>query len=294
MEESDKIIYHYTSLEGFLGIIESKSIWATNILYLNDASELNYSGDLLREQLLLQYPILIKRNPGIGDMLCGEFSTEDLLFKIMLEVIDNRTVTDHIGFFVCSFSDEMDLLSQWRGYCPKGIGFSLGFKFNKLKECSQRHEFSIWPCIYDKMEQIAGIKKLIELTSDQIKNSVEKDFTKYDAWATLVVYFLEKYLRIAPFYKHPKFKEEKECRIIKTLQSNIDYEILKYRPGKSMIYPYIEIPLPKEGDNLIINKIVVGPTHDPLLSKASVEMLLRSKKVIFDEVLYSTIPYRNW
>jgi hypothetical protein len=61
-----------------------------------------------------------------------------------------------------------------------------------------------------------------------------------------------------------------------------------------MIYPYIEIPLPKEGDNLIINKIVVGPTHDPLLSKASVEMLLRSKKVIFDEVLYSTIPYRNW
>jgi len=61
-----------------------------------------------------------------------------------------------------------------------------------------------------------------------------------------------------------------------------------------MIVPYIEIPLPIEGDDLIINEIVVGPTHEPKLSKASVEMLLKSKNVKFDEIQYSTIPYRNW
>ncbi len=61
-----------------------------------------------------------------------------------------------------------------------------------------------------------------------------------------------------------------------------------------MIVPFIEIPLPKEEDNLIIDEIMVGPTHDRNLSKASVEMLLSSKNVKFDKVQYSTIPYRNW
>jgi len=47
MNESEKLLYHYTSLEGLLGIIECKSIWASKILYLNDASGLNYSKGLL-------------------------------------------------------------------------------------------------------------------------------------------------------------------------------------------------------------------------------------------------------
>ena len=38
----DTIIYHYTSPEGILGIIESNSLWATDINYLNDSSELRY------------------------------------------------------------------------------------------------------------------------------------------------------------------------------------------------------------------------------------------------------------
>lgn len=33
------ILHHYTTQEGLLGIVESKSIWATNIYYLNDAAE---------------------------------------------------------------------------------------------------------------------------------------------------------------------------------------------------------------------------------------------------------------
>jgi len=32
------VVYHYTSMNGLLGIIEGY-IWATNILYLNDISE---------------------------------------------------------------------------------------------------------------------------------------------------------------------------------------------------------------------------------------------------------------
>ena len=58
MNETEKILYHYTSLEGLLGIIESKSIWATNVLYLNDASELNYSINLNVQFTYLNYKMI--------------------------------------------------------------------------------------------------------------------------------------------------------------------------------------------------------------------------------------------
>jgi len=34
-----KLLYHYTTQEGLLGILEKASIWATHYRYLNDASE---------------------------------------------------------------------------------------------------------------------------------------------------------------------------------------------------------------------------------------------------------------
>ena len=33
------MLYHYTSLEGLLGVINSKSIWASHCKYLNDSLE---------------------------------------------------------------------------------------------------------------------------------------------------------------------------------------------------------------------------------------------------------------
>jgi len=35
-------IYHYTSLEAMMRIVETKSIWATNCQYLNDIHETKY------------------------------------------------------------------------------------------------------------------------------------------------------------------------------------------------------------------------------------------------------------
>jgi hypothetical protein len=47
-----EFLYHYTSQDGLLGIISSASLWATNISYMNDATEFhrplrNYGDSLL-------------------------------------------------------------------------------------------------------------------------------------------------------------------------------------------------------------------------------------------------------
>jgi hypothetical protein len=280
MSESEKILYHYTSLEGLLGIVESKSIWATNILYLNDASELNYAKDLFREQLL-------NFQKELGNALMPEYG----FFQQLIENTEYFIVGN--DFFVCSFSGEGDLLSQWRGYCPTGSGFSLGFKLSKLKVCPKQQRFLMRPCSYDKFEQISKLRKYIKETSLRFRKITEPD------WEQLSIELIIKFIEIGPTFKHPKFKEENEQRIIGklypiSLLGNDYYRLIRFRPGKSMVVPYIEIPLPKEGDNFIINKIVVGPTHYPKLSEASVRKLLRSKNIIFDEIQYSTIPYRNW
>jgi hypothetical protein len=160
VNKTEKILYHYTSLEGLLGILginssQPQSIWATNILYLNDASELNYALELLKEQIcnFQKGPVNVLAPGG-------------MFFQKLMELIEgeNFIPTGPLGYYVCSFSQEEDLLSQWRGYCPKGIGVSLGFKFSKLKECARSQGFLLKCCIYEGNKQLYQLKKLIERT----------------------------------------------------------------------------------------------------------------------------------
>lgn len=46
-----KRLFHYTCQKGLSGIIESGVVWATNVLYLNDSSELTYRFSQVREIL---------------------------------------------------------------------------------------------------------------------------------------------------------------------------------------------------------------------------------------------------
>jgi hypothetical protein len=288
MNENERILYHYTSINGLLGIIESKSIWAANVLYLNDASELNYSLELLKDEIH-------KFINGISNAL----SHKHIFFDRILQDIPEWITSQRFAFFVSSFSEEGDLLSQWRGYCPGGIGFSLGFQSNRISEwCSKQRNCTLKPCIYDENKQ----RKELRILIDKLVIRYEKEMTNYqqglgaDKEIELAVDFLLGFIKIAPTFKHPKFKEENEWRIIKDifLRSQDEPILIKYRKGNSMVVPYIEIPLPSTGEIPFINKVIVGPTRDPILSKASIEMLLKSHNVKFDKVEYSTIPYRNW
>src|ERR1700722_14019362 len=45
------IIYHYTSQEGLLGIFQQKVLWVSSIRHLNDAAEVGFAVELMRERL---------------------------------------------------------------------------------------------------------------------------------------------------------------------------------------------------------------------------------------------------
>jgi len=289
---SDKIVYHYTSLEGLLGIVNSRKIWATDILYLNDASEFKYSKDMLYEEIKK----LQKRDQRFKLAEELDASLGYFFYKTLEDNIEKLFPSEHFGFYVCSFSEEKDLLSQWRGYGQNRIGCSIGFSLDRLKENFKQASFTISQCIYDKEEQRDSINKLLKKISDKFISEIGDSTDKKDAWDMksrhLAVEFISEFIKLAPAFKHPQFKEEKEWRIISSLQMPNATKLLRFRPGKTMIIPYVEFFLPVEDDKLIIDEIVIGPTIDNLLSISALKLLLESKSAICRKIISSTIPYR--
>jgi hypothetical protein len=293
MENPDKIVFHYTSLDGLLGITESTSIWATNILYLNDASEFNYAKSLLSDKLKHFCDV----NPDFNKKTTLDESLGYFFFEILEENINKLLPSEHFSFYVCSFSEEFDLLSQWRGYCKNSSGYSLGFAFGSLEKCVKQAGFAIKPCIYDERKQIAEIDVLLQKASDRFLREIGSAEEKGKAWDTnskyLAADFLLEFIQLAPFLKHPKFAEEREWRIMASLKTKYVRSQIKFRQGNTMIVPYIEIPLPMEAERLIIDEVFIGPTNEKELSMASVELLLKSRNVNCSKVNCSTIPYRT-
>ncbi len=87
-------LYHYTSVNGLRGIIDSGNVWATHLGFLNDLSE-------------------------------GQALSSDAEYRSRLEEIDRRSPV-----FVASFCRHAEpyqmrngLLSQWRGYAGEGGGY---------------------------------------------------------------------------------------------------------------------------------------------------------------------------
>ena len=250
------VLYHYTSMDGLLGIIEKNEIWASHIMYMNDALEFKLFIDLLDRGLK---PLLKKSD-------IPTFKVLDACRSIMSRSGSQMNVC------VVSFSEIRDALDQWRGYGGGSTSFCIGFSFNDLSQIAANltPAFSLLPCTYESKVQ----RKLI---ADFIFRAEGKPVD------------LSRAISYAPIFKDAAFKNEAEWRLFATVGTAAN---LSFRPGKSMIVPYFKFPLDKV-ENLGIKEIIVGPTPNKELSVSSVEALLNKSK-IRAEVKPSTIPFRDW
>jgi len=281
-DPGDQIFYHYTSQRGLLGIIKEKKIWATNIRYLNDEREFDYGIDEVLRVLKNGHPD----------------SREDLS-ETVKSLLKRE---DPVPVFVVSFSsDGGDELSQWRGYCQEGSGFSIGFEPEKLKELAQKQNFTIEPCVYKKSDQEAKIRAVIpsadEATIGGAASEADEEPFDLDSYLKKTgkerLHLLFDVSSLAPVLKHPKFKEEKEWRLI-SKDPVICKNRLRFREANSMIVPYIEFDLSMGNESIPIKKIVIGPTPHKELSKVSLEDFLSANEIGNCEVRVTEIPYRYW
>lgn len=108
--ESPRLLWHYTTAEGLLGILRTGTIWATGLDYLNDASEGVYISQLIKDRIKSTLP-------GPDGAALG--------------IVLDMSPTGHHPLGVACFTEQGDLLSQWRAY-NGGRGFAIGFDFAQL------------------------------------------------------------------------------------------------------------------------------------------------------------------
>ena len=271
----DKPLYHYTTMNGFLGIVGDKEIRATHTQYLNDYKEYSHALSLVVDEIT-------KRK---------ESESDDEIIVLFDDMLKGINGIESMNVCVCSFSEERDSLSQWRAYGGSAAGFAIGFRGDFLYDVIQRNNFYLVPCLYDKTEQVDLIKALVDKVLkeniDRKKDSIKDEFLP--SGGNLVAYLH----RYAPILKNSSFMEEKEWRVI-THPLMCTSERFDFRPGNSMLIPFYRLPLVDEQGKMKIHEIIVGPTPHIEQSLNSVRSFLVSNKLKRVEINNSIVPYRNW
>lgn len=262
-------IYHYTDLNGLKGIVESNSLWATNLRFLNDATELLHGVKALSDALL-----------NLEDEL-GKEKTDFIRKELCIYQTLNFRKTYNI-----SFCKEPDLLSQWRGYGFKQ-GVCIEFDSDELidsldfEDCEHVGNSVFYTKRGATLEAKNEIISFLKEDNFFVKSV---DVPHYDlVGANMLIQ------KRVPFFKNDDFREEKEFRIV--VQVRNYNKGVKFRVNPHGLIPYIEIKAGKE-HRLPIKGITVGMCNGSAFIKEGIEFLLTSKGYTNVEVLHSAAPFR--
>jgi hypothetical protein len=250
-------LYHYCSANAFKGMLNSKSVWLSNVFYMNDRLEHIWFRNRAREYL--------KTAP---------FPTLNDKAKTVIDEVLASTWADDI-YCLC-LSEQADLLSQWRGYADDGRGFSIGFNMEYFKR--YRHISPAY-VIYDEAEQAELMRMIFQKTRFVIDpDTGESESSTMDASDIVSGLWRE-----AARCKNPAFAEEKEWRIIhrtdielspnfevKSLMDDLNEMDFNIRSNGTIV-PYIKMKLadPKN----IINEVILGPKAPPGQMRAVMQLL---------------------
>ncbi|MEC6816983.1 DUF2971 domain-containing protein [Photobacterium toruni] len=288
-------LYHYTSLQGLIGVITDKSVWASHCEYLNDSSEFIHA---------LSFAKTVSGNI---------FMDDDYLEAFGWAVRDSLEHMVKHDIYVASFSENADLLSQWRGYCPQGAGVSIGFDLDILNAYCESHGYRLEKCIYNSKIQSS---KIIDITNNCLDFFPQPSITRTDydslksedrvnficdererttngqakeAAKKATNWLCEQVNECAPLIKHSGFHEESEWRII----ARNPVENIQYRVSKSHIVPFLVLPLIREYPE-IIKEIYIGPNPNSHRCEKSIKQLLKSEAIENVTIKISSIPFNSW
>jgi hypothetical protein len=201
------IVYHYCSLESFLSIISNSTIRLSNISKSNDKDEIRYCFDIFEKTL---------------KEACKEFSKNNVdnpdIKRYFNEIDYNSLVTravknDSLIYYVACFSEESDLLSQWRGYADDGKGVAIGFYSHYFVSAKDLKNIKYNKIIYDAAIVENDLKEFIVRKLLKAKKRIHDEhfLSPYEDAINDVISAM---VYNAVFYKSPAFKEENEWRLV--------------------------------------------------------------------------------
>jgi hypothetical protein len=282
-----EVLYHYTNVRGFMGILSSGELQVSNILYMNDASELKYGRDLV-EKLFVKLRSDVEELPGL-------LSSLDLW------------LSSHV--FAFSMSEDGNDLSQWKAYAGGLGGLAIGFgEFSNtdvevnsstpLKMTELLVNIVYEPC-RQQSAVMALLTKALSIYRDLGKNIVQGDMRSKGGLNTSISNMLiEPIIDLILKFKHEGFRNEAEWRLLCIVHSE-DANRVQYREGRMGLVPYVSVKLtPKSGVYIVpprmpIRVVVQGPTSEPNIAEKALRGYLdRRNYKEHTEIRASTVPLR--
>lgn len=261
-------LYHYCPTESFVSVISKGSI---------RLSMLNMTNDYLEGRWALH---------RFEEMCKADDTTKPSSERLRSIAGRGGEIALVAGFCL---SEQVDQVSQWRGYAGDGTGFSIGFNNQRLIELGEHYRdnsdfgFSLQRVLYDKEEQDAVLAPLFASAKSYVERGALKsqvgsflDAANPEQWeeekARIQKEWKGLWWSLMPMMfhlfmmKNPAFSDEREWRVLAFLISKpgeieIDQlKLCKYRAAGDRVIPYVDVDLALvKGD--LIEEVVMGPKN---------------------------------
>jgi hypothetical protein len=258
-------IFHYTSANGVCGILTKKILFASDLFFLNDATEGRYGKSIIEE-------VLRTKTGAAAESLLAGFQEEPLF----------RHSGEEWSIYSVSFCGTKDLLGQWHGY-GSPAGYAVGLKLDRLLN-DARKNFAIHRMLYDPAKQRQVIDSLISgclAAFDEFRSPGREG---------VVLNEIATYLITSMFnLKHSAFRGEDEWRILLLETYNNPQYPVRYRTVVDRIVPYVEVSLLPDW----VSTVVVGPNATRYPNEQAIARMLVTEKFVQAKCEVSGIPLRG-
>lgn len=296
LEKPEKL-YHYTSLDVLQTILDKKQLRFTNRLYLNDKSEGHYVLSLCEEKIDDLWPMEEGKETFKKALESAQKELKDAAEKPVYE-----KNTRNFQIYQVSFSYEPDSLIMWNYYAAGG-GCSIQFSKDYMENLKSKLNASgltalLGYVIYDVEKQIEILKGIFDAFL-QVYSDNKSISRKYALWEYCLIRSI---LKIGAFFKHPGFRDERECRMVfDAYQEGETKEFpalispkgqepykSKIRIRNGVLVPYVDIDF----DIKYLQSITVSPTSNFEKVKQGLKIVLCEQGITNLQINRSEIPLR--
>lgn len=268
----DDLIYHYTSENTFKSMMQSKSIWLTDLRKMNDDTEYILGFKIISEYIREFFPILSEE--------VAKLSPENM--------------GDDFMILISSFSLSGDSLGMWRGYGDFGSGISFGVEHADMSMINLVNRYvekggpvfgkvMFFGVIYNE----DNFKECLRGYLEHISNQYSKNDKVHQSMA--IGKLKSVVVRLSSLYKHHGYYDEQEFRgLIEVMGKNDPYKILE-RSTSFGEAKYYKMDL-AVGDYMPVKKVVLGPKNKTTIN--DMQEYLKSININGVDVIKSEIPFR--
>lgn len=192
-------LYHYTTLDNCLKILEPKvmCLWSINYRYLNDKTEIQYGFSILESKL--------------HHSLSNRYS--DSMVKWLMNSVENATLRGYQPY-VTSFCSNYESKALWNKYGDSGKGVTIGFKkgfFDENTTDNPSDSVCMVPVAYCCEEQHSKIEQGIKRLNVELNTTSDNNVDQIES---IMITYVSSTLLLLTTFKDKIWKSESEVRAV--------------------------------------------------------------------------------